>query len=785
MKTYFRFLSRNKLYTVVMAVGLSVSLAFVILLSSYIVDDMSCDIVLEDMENVYLVVEENSPYSFEQNDNYLNYPEVTQRCRVQFPKTQIIGDIAHLKCKGEDMAVSVMPADNNFFEFFTLPLIYGAKEEVLASKNNIVISEKVANTFFPDENPVGKTIRLFSEGFVDKDYIIGGVYKDFPKTTLRQGDVIIHIEEYNETLRIATSGSMGSSQFAFLKLVNNADLSELAQKLTADYCKGVRLKLPSREMGLIKFSQIREQQDRSFQGAFDNMKNGKILDTYMIICAFLVLASLFNYIALTIAFSRLRMKEFATRQLLGTEKRGIVLRCIVEAFVLLTAFYLIAVLIAMGLNNYVGAILGVTLNPMQHLNEYLLLSGIIIIMGLIAGIIPSLFAIRHNPIQVIKGEERFKDKMFLSKALVCFEGILSIFSIAVCIAIFLQTTLLINEPRGYNTDGLVYVEFNSEEDKRYADELQRESYVERVGHISTFPVLSWIMTSFSDSNENNYETTYLSTDQAAADMMGFTVTDHNKTLNTGLHNGYMYLTATSMEKYSSIILDNALWHRWGTFVEACYLSGTVNDFKFGTLKHAPNGENIVGLNIIPDENIEHLGSMDLMVQVSGSTNEAARKIEEFYTAKGYDSHNVIVRSANGIIEDAYKEELNLKRLLDIFAIISIIITALAITALGNYYTQVNARSTAIYKVCGESQGTVFWKTVWGFFAPVLLASFVAIPLAYMYIHRWLQEYPLRIDNTPYIYLGAVAVVLVIVLIAIAFHAYSLMRTNPAKVLKKE
>ena len=72
MKTYFRFLGRNKLYTVVMAVGLSVSLAFVILLGSYIVDDMTCDKVLEDMDNAYLVVEEDSPVCFERNDIYLN-----------------------------------------------------------------------------------------------------------------------------------------------------------------------------------------------------------------------------------------------------------------------------------------------------------------------------------------------------------------------------------------------------------------------------------------------------------------------------------------------------------------------------------------------------------------------------------------------------------------------------------------------------------------------------------------------------------------------------------------
>ena len=785
MKTYFRFLGRNKLYTVVMAVGLSVSLAFVILLGSYIVDDMTCDKVLEDMDNAYLVVEEDSPVCFERNDIYLNYPEVTHRCRVQFVRNRILYDIAHLKHNGEDMAVSIMTADNNFFEFFTFPLLHGVREEVLASRGNIAISQKLANIFFPDENPIGKTVRLFSKGFVDKDYIIGGVYKDFPKTTLKQADIIINYDEYNELMYKATRGGMRAGSLNFLKLSENADITLLAEKLTADYNKGVRPKMPARDMKLVEFSKIRLQQGRKFQGAFDNMKNGKILDTYMIICAFLVLASLFNYIALTIAFSRLRMKEFATRQLLGTAKKGIVLRCIAEAFVLLAAFYLIAVLIAMALNNHVGAILGVTLNPMQHWNEYLLLSGIIIAMGVLAGVVPALFAIKHNPVQVIKGEERFRDKMFLSKAFVCFEGILSIFSIAVCAAIFLQTNLLINEPRGYNTDGQVYVRFNSEDDKRFADELQGESYVQKVGYISGFPAVTWTMTTYNDANENNYEMTYFEADQTAADIMGFSLADYNKTLNTGSSQGYMYLTETSMEKYSSIIVDNALWLRWGTYVYSTQISGTVNDFKFGTLKNTPKGENIVGLEIIPDENTEELSGMDLLVQVSGNVDDAAKMIEKFYAAKGYDSHNISVKSVTGIIEDVYKEELNLKKLLDIFAIISIIITSLAITALGNYYTQVNARSTAIYKICGESHMSVFWKTVWGFFAPVLVASVVAIPLAYMYIHRWLQEYPLRIENSPLIYIGAVAAVLVIVLAAIAFHAYALMRTNPAKVLKKE
>ena len=94
------------------------------------------------------------------------------------------------------------------------------------------------------------------------------------------------------------------------------------------------------------------------------------------------------------------------------------------------------------------------------------------------------------------------------------------------------------------------------------------------------------------------------------------------------------------------------------------------------------------------------------------------------------------------------------------------------------------QDTAVRKVFGISRGDVFWKTVWGFVAPVLIGSIAAAPLAYTYVAHWLESYPVRIVNSPVIYLAALAIVLLVTLATVTLQALRLMRTNPAEALKK-
>jgi putative ABC transport system permease protein len=137
------------------------------------------------------------------------------------------------------------------------------------------------------------------------------------------------------------------------------------------------------------------------------------------------------------------------------------------------------------------------------------------------------------------------------------------------------------------------------------------------------------------------------------------------------------------------------------------------------------------------------------------------------------------------MKEQLKKERQTMFLLIIFTAVCLLLTAMAIIALSSYYAQTNTRNTAVRKVFGISQREVFRKTVWGFTAPVISGAIIAIPPAFLYVDRWLQTYPVRIGNSPVIYLAALSIVLLVTLASVTLQALRLMRTNPADALKKE
>ena len=127
-----------------------------------------------------------------------------------------------------------------------------------------------------------------------------------------------------------------------------------------------------------------------FSTSFNNTYDKEIINIYRLMCTFIILISVLNYIALTIAFSRFRLKEIATRRILGSGRKGIITRCIAETLVLLCVSSVLAALIAIALKEPVGGILGLNLDPLTDIREYLLIGGIVIISGALAGSIPSM-----------------------------------------------------------------------------------------------------------------------------------------------------------------------------------------------------------------------------------------------------------------------------------------------------------------------------------------------------------------------------------------------------------
>ena len=509
---------------------------------------------------------------------------------------------------------------------------------------------------------------------------------------------------------------------------------------------------------------------------FDNIRQGRLFGIYLVMCIFLATVSLLDYIVLTIAFSRFRIKEIATRQLLGTDRKGIMGRCFTEAFLLLAISCVFAVMIAVAFKDPIGGILGAEINPLSQLDEYLVLSGIIILMVAIASAVPSFTLSSYSAINVIKGEARYRDKVIFGKVFIALAGFLSIVALAVCFGVTRQTRHFINQPLGYEYEDIVCVEFRSD-DNRFYDELKAMSYVEKIGAYSTLPI-HWANSYMKHHDSDDVEDIrFIDGNSGYFDILGVDILEDKGNVASSSENGKWFVCESFVDGVGQCMTDDML-----NMYYPVPLSGIVKDVKIGGLKEDVKGE-MSFINIVDTPDMIEDGSP--IVKVNIDVNEAKGMIADFYRGKGYEDKQFEVFTLREKMEQEIKEEDNMLKLLTGFSVISLLMTIMTIVGLSSYHAKTTEKDNAVRNVFGCSKWELVRNITFNFVVPVLLAALVAIPVAHMVIGRWLEGYAIRTDNSPVIYAAALVVVLVFVVAAILMQAFRMIRTNPAQVLKKE
>ena len=543
MKSYLRFLSRNKLYTAIEVVGLSVALAFVIVLSSYIVNDMSVNKVLKNTDDVYMVhgLERSDCFS-EVPALYETMPEIKSSCGMVHSgrNPSLFNDLTTVSHGETKMNAKILGASDTFFDFFTFPLLEGDPENALSSKYSVVISEEIANTLFPDGDALGKEINVFERNpfwqwsdepveDLNVNLTVTGIFKPFSRTVFIEPDIIMNLDLIFEKQESLFGGGMRIVEYSFVKLDKEADPNSLCSTLTTEFKKVARNYDPDSfkmELVLTPFDDIKKQDPQTFGYNFDNIRQGRLFGIYLLMCIFIAIVSLLDYIVLTIAFSRFRIKEIATRQLLGTDRKGIIGRCFAEAFMLLAVSCIFAVIIALAFKDHIGQILGAEINPLSQLNEYLILAGIIVIMVAIASAVPSLILSSYNAVNVIKGEARYRDKAVYGKGFIGLAGLLCMGALSICFGVTRQTRHILNQPFGFSFDNIVCVGFVSDQN-RFIDELEYLPFVDKVGSFQTLPT-SWTMTNLTSNVTNDNERiTFIDGNTAYFNILGIEILEDN------------------------------------------------------------------------------------------------------------------------------------------------------------------------------------------------------------------------------------------------------------------
>ena len=795
MKSYLRFLSRNKLYTAIEVVGLSLALAFVIVLSSYIVDDMSTNNVLKNTDDIYLVHSGDYAHTIKElPELYGSMPEIESSCSmVQSGRSRksFFGELTTASYGENQTFVSTFGVSDTFFDFFTLPFSEGNPKSALASRNSVVISEDIANVLFPDGDAIGKEIVVFEENQRKEEpdqadfnvsLTVSGIFKPGSKTVFFEPDIIMRYDLVMEQQENMFEGSSYMGEYSFIRLRKGSNPVIMAGNLTEQFLKiypHYNKNHSKVDLKLTGFDDIKKQDPRKFGYSFKHIRQGKLFNIYLIMCIFITIVSLLDYIVLTIAFSRFRIKEIATRQLLGTDRKKIIGRCFAEAFMLLAVSCAFAVIIAIAFKNPIGQILGAEINPLSHLNEYLMLISVILAMVGLAGAVPSLILSSYNAVNVIKGEARYRYKVTFGKVFIGFAGFLSILAMSICFGISRQTRHLVNQPLGHNIDDILYIEVADDYINLIYDKLASESYIDKVGMTSSLPsTQAYTMTSIRNGNGKRETVHFIECTEEAREILGIEILEDFKVASVDPYIGKWFMTKSAYEVREGYVENgNLKLHRHQP------LCGVVSDFKIGPLKSGSTGT-LTLFKLATEEAMFEWGGLPI-VKVNISESKAKQNLVALLESMNYTHDMFRVSSLREAIEENIKEEKNMLKLLTGFSLICLLMTILTIVGLGSYYGKISEKDNAIRNVFGCSKREMILKIILNFGLPAIIPAIAAIPIAYTVIGRWLEGYVVRTDNSPAIYITALALVISVVVVSILIQTFRMLRTNPAEALKKE
>ena len=773
MKSFWNFLKKNKLYGAINLVGLTVSMAFVLLLAAYVQRQLSTDSFQKNADRIYVIANEDNVTMGYWLDKHLknNFPEIEKGCCVAN-----IASAAAFNINGERVYGSTMAADSTFFEMFSYDLLEGNKADWHVSQDRCMVSREFANAHFGDKDPLGQIISFNYEGSFQ--LTVCGVYEDFGNSILKAPDVLIRGDimplintSHDEYMSNAGGG------ICFVMAYPGADLQGRHDDIL-DWCEEnfwvyksqydkVRI-IPLRDMYFLNEG-IRYGSDTIQFG------NRSFVNLLLAMCILLLAFAVLNYINMTTALTGFRAKEMATRRLVGADKRSIFFKVISESTLICGISMLLAILLAEALSPLASQILKYQVSIFKAVTpvNVLLVLGFIVILGILSGIVPALLIQKAQPIEIVRGTLRLKTKTVYSKVIIIVQNVVAIIMLVSALTMGLQIRHMISADLGYNTKDILVVDNafgQTGQIRPLLDRLRAEPCVEEVGQGDGIPLggtNNWTM-EMPDGHWVSFQ--QIQGDDKYFDILGLKVKQDNHQRAWWL-NEYAFKqigieeTATEFQSAKN-----------GTMA----IGGIYYDFKIRPLEEDQSAAMIYNRGENPDDDYPWI----LLVKTTGDQAAAKKRVEaackEVFPDRLFEAQYI-----EEMIEDGFADESRVLKIVLIFTLLSILVSALGLFAMSSYYMQQEIRSVSVKKVFGADYSGVLKELVLSFMKMVGIAFVIGVPIAWFIMNRWLSGYGHRINLHWWIFALAGLAVAIIATISVLYQSVKTAQTNPAEALKKE
>ena len=458
MRSYFRFLSRNKLYIFINIAGLSISLAFVIIIGLYSQMEFGRDKWHSKADRIFVATTEMAnEAAFEGSHYYMQellrsqFPEIESSCGLMMePMDMTLAD-------QEKSSKQIMFTDSTFFTLFDFPLTMGNPSQVLSQPGSIVVTEETAHLLFGSSDPMGKTVTLRDS----MTFTVTGVMPQLNHTALCPCDAIVGIDVQRRLNPFQFDESMNSYGGTLVTLLarKGTDLRDKEAEINKMLSRRIDFFKPDAFFGQLslRILPLSELYYSDAESIFTNRGDRKQSELLFIAGLVILLFAVMNYVNLTMAQSGFRMCEMAMRRLLGSQRRHVVGRLIAGSILLCLMSLVVALLLVCWSVPYANQLVKHAMSDFFWMNmsanadspiiqfagiwqpqSLCLLLCFTVVLGAVAGMAPAIVTSSAQPIEVVRGAFTRRTKMYFSRLFITAQHVITITLIAVSLVMWLQ-----------------------------------------------------------------------------------------------------------------------------------------------------------------------------------------------------------------------------------------------------------------------------------------------------------------------------------------------------------
>ncbi len=796
LRTAIRVVRRQKLYSFLNIAGLAVSLSCALLILFHVKDELRYEKNFPKSDRIHRI-QTNSKYGSNFRHWAPSAPAIGPALEESFPEIESSARIRDLgrqilrftPAKGNPRRfeeVRGFCADNSFLSMFDLEMIAGDPKSALSEPHTVVLTASVARRYFNNEDPLGQILVNESRRQPLK---VTGVIPDFPRNTHLKINYLISMPTFpiymgwSEALNQRTWKAM----YTYILFRSPKEAIAFRDK-AAQFMKNYHADAPREEEIVLQPIQSIHLHSRLEQ---EMGPNSDVAYVYIFSAAaflILIIAGV-NFVNLSTSQSFKRMKEIGVRKVIGARKGQLVKQHLGESWLLIMLSTALALLLLNLVLPFYNRLTGkaLTFGGVLTLDNVLLVSFIMIVLTVLAGLYPAFFISGFQPVSSLKSvRDPRSTAVVLRKGLMVFQFVISVFMIFCTITLYRQLDFFLHQDPGFDKDRLVAVRMYPDFFRASANRMDTiKAEIRRHPAITHVALTSNL---FGTEYSNERLTPISVQDKSTLPMLRFIRVDDDFIETSGLE----IIQGRDFDKVSdqngayiineSVVAALDLKQPLGILCssdvrdEEAPIVAVIKDFHFASL-HSPLEPFV----------LEYRPSWTryVLVKIQG---DSFQDVLTFLEGKfeGIAPGNLFSYAfVDEVFDRNYVQEIRALDLFKAFSVLALLVSCLGLLGLSVYSAEVRIKEIGIRKVLGASGTNIVFLLSKNFILWVLLANAVAWPLAYVAMNRWLQNFAYQVEINIWTFIISAILAFLIALITVSYQAVKAAISNPVDSMRYE